>query len=171
MSGDTGREHAQDPLGDAAGRVQRALAELGVDCRVVELAGTTRSAADAARTIGCEVGRIAKSLVFRGVRGGAPVLVVASGANRVDEAKIGHYFDQGIERADADYVREHTGFAIGGVPPVGHVTPLTTFIDRDLLGWETVWAAAGTANAVFEIGPAELVRITGALVADLRADS
>jgi prolyl-tRNA editing enzyme YbaK/EbsC (Cys-tRNA(Pro) deacylase) len=116
----------------------------------------TRTAADAAAAIGCEVGAICKSLVFR--VGDEPLLVIASGANRVDEARFG------AQKADAAFVREQTGFAIGGVPPYGHTRPLRTILDEDLLGYETVWAAAGTPSSVFPIAPTELVRRTGASV-------
>jgi prolyl-tRNA editing enzyme YbaK/EbsC (Cys-tRNA(Pro) deacylase) len=116
----------------------------------------TRTAADAAAAIGCEVGAICKSLVFR--VGDAPLLIVASGSNRVDEAR----FD--AEKADAAFVREQTGFAIGGVPPYGHARAIETVVDEDLLAYETVWAAAGTPSAVFPIAPAELVARTGGRV-------
>ena len=116
----------------------------------------TRTAADAAAAIGCEVGAICKSLVFRA--GGRPLLIIASGANRVDEARFG------AEKADADYVRQQTGFAIGGVPPFGHARAIETIVDEDLLAYETVWAAAGTPSAVFPIAPADLVARTGGRV-------
>jgi prolyl-tRNA editing enzyme YbaK/EbsC (Cys-tRNA(Pro) deacylase) len=116
----------------------------------------TRTAADAAAAIGCEVGAICKSLVFR--VGDAPLLIVASGSNRVDEAR----FD--AEKADAAFVREQTGFAIGGVPPYGHARAIETVVDEDLLAYETVWAAAGTPSSVFPIAPAELVARTGGRV-------
>jgi prolyl-tRNA editing enzyme YbaK/EbsC (Cys-tRNA(Pro) deacylase) len=116
----------------------------------------TRTAADAAAAIGCEVGAICKSLVFR--VGDAPLLIVASGSNRVDEAR----FD--AEKADATFVREQTGFAIGGVPPYGHARAIETVVDEDLLAYETVWAAAGTPSSVFPIAPAELVARTGGRV-------
>jgi prolyl-tRNA editing enzyme YbaK/EbsC (Cys-tRNA(Pro) deacylase) len=116
----------------------------------------TRTAADAAAAIGCEVGAICKSLVFR--VGDEPLLVIASGANRVDEARFG------AVKADAAFVREHTGYAIGGVPPYGHARPLRTIVDEDLLAYATVWAAAGTPSSVFPLAPDELVRRTGASV-------
>jgi prolyl-tRNA editing enzyme YbaK/EbsC (Cys-tRNA(Pro) deacylase) len=116
----------------------------------------TRTAADAAAAIGCEGGAICKSLVFR--VGDAPLLIVASGSNRVDEAR----FD--AEKADAAFVREQTGFAIGGVPPYGHARAIETVVDEDLLAYETVWAAAGTPSSVFPIAPAELVARTGGRV-------
>jgi prolyl-tRNA editing enzyme YbaK/EbsC (Cys-tRNA(Pro) deacylase) len=116
-----------------------------------EFPAGTRTAADAAAAIGCEVGAICKSLVFR--VGDEPLLVIASGANRVDEARFA------ADKADAAFVREHTGFAIGGVPPYGHPRALRTVLDEDLLGYDTVWAAAGTPSSVFPIAPAELVRV------------
>ena len=121
-----------------------------------EFPAGTRTAADAAAAVGCDVGAICKSLVFR--VGDEPLLVIASGANRVDEERFG------AVKADAAFVREQTGFAIGGVPPYGHPRPLRTILDEDLLGYETVWAAAGTPTAVFPIAPDELVRRTGATV-------
>jgi prolyl-tRNA editing enzyme YbaK/EbsC (Cys-tRNA(Pro) deacylase) len=121
-----------------------------------EFPAGTRTAADAAAAVGCAVGAICKSLVFR--VGDEPLLVIASGANRVDEERFA------AVKADAAFVREQTGFAIGGVPPYGHPRPLRTILDEDLLGYETVWAAAGTPNAVFPIAPDELVRRTGATV-------
>ncbi|MEA2253254.1 MAG: hypothetical protein QOG70_3496 [Solirubrobacteraceae bacterium] len=117
----------------------------------------TRTAADAAAAIGCEVGQICKSLVFR--RGDGPLLIVASGSNRVDEARFG------AVKADAAFVREQTGFAIGGVPPFGHARPVETIVDEDLLQYETVWAAAGTPSSVFPLAPADLVAQTGGRVA------
>ena len=117
----------------------------------------TRTAADAAAAIGCEVGAICKSLVFR--VGDEPLLVIASGANRVDEARFG------AVKADAGFVRAHTGYAIGGVPPYGHPRALRTIVDEDLLGYETVWAAAGTPSSVFPIAPTDLVARTGGTVA------
>ena len=117
----------------------------------------TRTAADAAAAIGCEVGAICKSLVFRVAD--APLLIIASGANRVDEARFA------VAKADAAFVREHTGFAIGGVPPYGHPRPIETVVDEDLLAFQTVWAAAGTPSSVFPLAPAELVARTGGRVA------
>ena len=121
-----------------------------------EFPAGTRTAADAAAAIGCEVGAICKSLVFR--VGDEPLLVIASGANRVDERRLG------AVKADASFVREHTGYAIGGVPPYGHARPLRTILDEDLLAYDTVWAAAGSPTSVFPIAPDELVRRTRASV-------
>lgn len=139
----------------------RVQAILGTGHRVLEFEASTHTAAEAAAAIGCGVERIAKSLVFRAADGG-PVLVVASGANRVDEKKVAALLGRKISRADPAFVLRHAGFAVGGVPPVGHVTRPATFLDRDLQRHETVWAAAGSSNAVFELTPAELGRLTGA---------
>jgi len=144
-------------------------AALGDRFTVLEFDAGTRTAADAAAAVGCKVAEIAKSLVFRGKESGRPVLVVASGVNRVDEKKVAALIGEKIARADADFVREKTGFAIGGVPPVGHASALLTLIDEDLLQFETIWAAAGTPNAVFKLTPAALVELTGGRVADAKA--
>jgi prolyl-tRNA editing enzyme YbaK/EbsC (Cys-tRNA(Pro) deacylase) len=127
---------------------------------VVELPASTRTSAEAAQAVGCQVGQIAKSLVFKTGDTQQPILVIASGANRVDEAKIGARLGEAIEKADADFVHSRTGFVIGGVPPVGHIEALKTFIDEDLLTYEQIWAAAGTPHAVFLLQPADLVHIT-----------
>ncbi len=144
-------------------------AVLGDKFEVLEFDAGTRTAADAAAAIGCEVAEIAKSLLFRARESGRPVLVVASGVNRVDEKKVAAVIGEKIARADADFVRENTGFAIGGVPPVGHAVAPLTLIDEDLLKLETIWAAAGTPNAVFKLTAGELVELTGGRVAEVRA--
>jgi prolyl-tRNA editing enzyme YbaK/EbsC (Cys-tRNA(Pro) deacylase) len=142
-------------------KVQTAL---GDKFEVLEFSATTRTAADAAAAIGCRVAQIAKSLIFRAAASTRPVLVVASGVNRVDEAKVAEAVGEAIARADADFVREATGFAIGGVPPVGHANPPTVLIDRSLMAFAEIWAAAGTPNAVFRLTPADLVELTGGRV-------
>ena len=144
-------------------------AVLGDKFEVLEFGAGTRTAADAAAAVGCEVAEIAKSLLFRARESGRPVLVVASGVNRVDENKIAALIGETIARADADFVREKTGFAIGGVPPVGHLEPPLTLIDADLMAFGAIWAAAGTPNAVFALTPAELVELTGGRVAQVKA--
>lgn len=154
-------------LSASAQRVQDALAAAGLPNQVVELAASTRSAAEAAAAVGATVAQIAKSLIFRAQPSGKPVLVIASGVNRVDEKKLAALVGERIDRPDADYVRDRTGFAIGGVPPLGHPVRLATYIDRDLLALGELWAAAGTPNSVFKLTPEELVRITGGAVADL----
>lgn len=152
-------------LSPSAQKVQDTLAALGFGNNVVEHEQTTRTSAEAAQAIGCEVGQIAKSLVFKGKQSGRAVLVIASGANRVDEKKLRDLLGEKVEKADADFVRAKTGFVIGGVPPLGHTEPLITFIDESLMRFASVWAAAGTPNAVFELTPAELVKMTGGNVA------
>jgi prolyl-tRNA editing enzyme YbaK/EbsC (Cys-tRNA(Pro) deacylase) len=130
----------------------------------VELPASTRTAAEAAQAIGCRVEQIAKSLVFRSAQTDRPVLVIASGPNRVNEKKMGELFGEPIGKADAEYVRQRTGFVIGGVPPLGHLEALPTYVDEDLLRNEEIWAAAGTPNAVFCLTPADLVKITAGQV-------
>jgi prolyl-tRNA editing enzyme YbaK/EbsC (Cys-tRNA(Pro) deacylase) len=141
-------------------------AVLGPGFQVLEFETSTRTSEDAAAAVGCTVAEIAKSLIFRAADG-RPVLVIASGANRVDEKKVRALLGQKIDRADADFVRTATGYAIGGVPPVGHVTPPIVLIDGDLQRFPAVWAAGGTPNAVFRIAPADLIRLTQARVADV----
>jgi prolyl-tRNA editing enzyme YbaK/EbsC (Cys-tRNA(Pro) deacylase) len=148
-------------LSASAQKVQDALSALGLDFQVVELPSSTRTAQEAAQTIGCTVGQIVKSLVFCTQPSKQPILILASGSNRVNEKKIGAIIAEPIEKANADFVREKTGFAIGGVPPVGHKEKIATYIDEDLLLYEELWAAAGTANAVFRLNSTDLERITG----------
>jgi prolyl-tRNA editing enzyme YbaK/EbsC (Cys-tRNA(Pro) deacylase) len=150
----------------SAQRVQDALDAAGVCTRVVEYVEPGRTSAQAAAVIGCAVGQIAKSLVFRAASGRA-VLVIASGANRVDEAKVAAALGEAIGRADPAFAREATGFAIGGIPPLGHAQPLVTLVDRDLLAHDVVYAAGGTPHAMFPLPPAELVRVSGGTVADV----
>jgi prolyl-tRNA editing enzyme YbaK/EbsC (Cys-tRNA(Pro) deacylase) len=148
-------------LKPSAQRVQDALRERGFDNQVQELAATARSAADAAAALGCEVGQIAKSLVFKARASGQAVLVIASGPNRVDLARVEALLGEPVDKADADYVREQTGFSIGGIPPLGHARPLTTLVDEDLLRHERIWAAAGHPNAVFALTPPQLLALCG----------
>ncbi len=142
-------------------------AELGEDFEVLEFDASTRTAADAAEAIGCTVPQIAKSLLFRASESGRPVLVIASGSVRVDEGKVSALMGEKIGRADTDFVRENTGFAIGGVPPIAHRIQPDVFIDSTLLDYETIWAAAGTPNAVFRLTPGDLVRLSGGTVSDI----
>src|SRR5262245_21613260 len=157
-----------DALTATAQRVQDALEALGVASQVVELPASTRSAAEAAQAIGCRVEQIAKSLMFRGLSTNRPLLVIVSGANRVDEARLGELIAEVVAKADADYVRQRTGYAIGGVPPIGHVESLECLIDEDLLQYDAIWAAAGTPRAVFRLTPVELQRITGGRVVPVK---
>lgn len=155
-------------LSSSAQRVQDALAALGFGAfTVVELPDSTRTAVEAAQAIGCTVEQIVKSLVFKGRQTDQPVLVVASGPNRVNTQTIAALLGEPVDKPDADYVRARTGFVIGGVPPVGHSEPLATFIDQDLLQYDTIWAAAGTPRAVFELTPDDLVKMTGGQVIDV----
>ena len=154
-------------LRPAAARVQQLLGEMGLTTEVIEFAGTTKTSADAAQQIGCSVAQIAKSLIFRAKQSNRPVLVIASGVNRVDEKALEALLGEKIGKADADFVREKTGYAIGGVAPIGHDTPPVTFIDEDLLKLETIWAAAGTPFAVFRLAASDLERLTGGQVAKI----
>jgi prolyl-tRNA editing enzyme YbaK/EbsC (Cys-tRNA(Pro) deacylase) len=140
-------------------RVVRALADAGCQVQVVEIAEGAPTAAAAAAGLGVPVGRIANSLVF--TADGEPLLVMTSGANRVDTAAVGARLGKTVKRADPETVRRATGFPIGGVAPVGFPAPLTVLVDEDLLAYDTVWAAAGTPHTVFETTPADLVRVTG----------
>ena len=140
---------------------------LGPEFEVLEFEESTRTAEDAARAIGCTVAQIAKSLVFRGAESDRPILVVASGPNRVDEGKLERLIGERIARADADFVRARTGFAIGGVPPVGHREEPVVTLDEALSAFGEIWAAAGTPTAVFKLTPGDLARLTGGPFADV----
>ena len=157
------------PLSPSARKVQAALAARGFTLQVVELPQSTRTSAEAAAAVGCTVGQIAKSIVFRAARSQRPVLVLTSGVNRVSESAVAVLVGEPLTKADADFVRARTGFVIGGVPPVGHAESLITFIDEDLLQFAEIWAAAGTPNAVFRLTPEELVRLTEGKVAKVKA--
>jgi prolyl-tRNA editing enzyme YbaK/EbsC (Cys-tRNA(Pro) deacylase) len=152
------------PISNSAQKIQDLLHSLGYDYTVVEHAESTRTAQEAADRAGCELGQIVKSLIFRGKESGKPIIVLTSGANRVDEKRIAEYAGEAIGKADADFVRAVTGFAIGGVPPIGHLQKIETYMDEDFLKYETVWAAAGTPNAIFELKTADLQKMTGGKV-------
>ena len=156
-------------LSTAAQHVQDTLRALGREYLVREFEHSTRTSAEAARAVGCLVGQIAKSLVFRAANSGRAVLVIASGANRVDEARLAELLGEPIGRASPEFVRQHTGYAIGGVAPVGHPSPLPIFIDADLLAFDQIWAAAGSPNAVFPLPSSDLPALTGGRVADVRS--
>ena len=156
------------PLHPNAARVQAALAAAGVRARVVQFAASTRTAEEAAAAIGTSVAQIAKSLVF--VAGRQPVLVITSGANRVSTEKLAALLDAPVRRADADTVKAQTGYPVGGVPPVAHTAPLRVLVDQDLLRFDEIWAAAGTPNSVFAVAPADLLRVAGGAVADVREE-
>jgi Cys-tRNA(Pro) deacylase len=155
-------------LKPSAQKVQQALQAQGLACEVVQMGETTRSAEDAARAVGCKIGQIVKSLIFEGKKSHQPILVVASGVNRVNEKTLGRHVAEPVKMAGADYVRETTGFAIGGVPPVGHRNRLKTFIDEDLLLYEEIWAAAGTPHAVFKLTPDQLKMITNGTIISVK---
>ena len=148
-------------LSSSAARVQQALRERGLDVEVRQVPDSTRTAQEAAAALGCDVGQIAKSLVFRGERSGEPVLVIASGADRVDEERLAEAIGEPVAKPDADFVRAWTGFGIGGVPPLGHAEPIRTLVEERLLAFEPIWAAAGTPHAVFPLSADELLRATG----------
>jgi prolyl-tRNA editing enzyme YbaK/EbsC (Cys-tRNA(Pro) deacylase) len=145
----------------SAERVQQALDAAGVGSRVVELGVAARTSQQAADALGIGVGQIAKSLIFRAVPSGRAVLVIAAGDRRVDEARISQLVGETIERASPAFVREHSGFAIGGVAPLAHAGPMLTFVDASLRRFEQVWAAGGTPHCVFPLTPADLVLISG----------
>ncbi len=151
-------------LSPSVQKVQDAIKNLGFSIEVVELEATTRTSADAAQAVGCKVEQIAKSLIFQTRGTHRPILVIASGPNRVNEKKIAELISEPIGKADADFVRQHTGFAIGGVPPVGHLEKLEIFVDEDLLQYGEIWAAAGSPHAVFKLTPSDLVKMTGGQV-------
>lgn len=151
---------------NAVERFTSAAAAVGLTPTVQRFPDGTRTAADAAAAVGCSVGQIVKSLIFS--VDGAPILILTSGANQVDTDLVGAYLGASLEKADAAVVRESTGFAIGGTPPLGHATPLRTLLDEDLLTHDEVWAAAGTPDTCFPITPQELASITEAEVIAVR---
>ena len=147
-------------LSSSAQKIQDQLKSLGYEYTVIEHSESTRTAQEAADRAGCELGQIVKSLIFQGRDSRKSILVLTSGANRVDEKRISEYAGEPIRRADADFVRAVTGFAIGGVPPLGHTQKMETYIDEDFLQYPTIWAAAGTPNAIFELQTGDLQRMT-----------
>ena len=152
-------------------RTQQLLVEAGIRTQVVEFELPTRTCAEAATAVGCSVAEIAKSVVFRAKSSGQAVVVVASGDNRVCEEKVAKLVGEKLGRANADFVRESTGYAIGGVAPLGHANPVIMILDADLQNYKTVWAAAGTPFSVFPLTPNELEKLTSAQWADIRLES
>lgn len=143
--------------------IDKILKEKGLTCEIKEFPSSTRTAQDAANSIGCHLSQIAKSLIFKTKKTSQPVLILASGINRVNEKSIAKVLGDKITKADANFTRENTGFAIGGIPPIGHKEQIPfIFMDESLLTHETVWASAGTPNTVFEISPQMLIEITAA---------
>jgi Cys-tRNA(Pro) deacylase len=151
-------------LSKSAQKIQDILSTKNIKTTVVELAATTRTAQEAADAIGCAVAQILKSLVFQTKETKEPILVLASGINRVNEKLIAQHVGQKIERADADFVREVTGFAIGGIPPIGHAQKIKTFVDQDLFQYDQLWAAAGTPHAVFSLSNQDLKSLTDGII-------
>ena len=151
-------------LSSTALKVQQALNAIGMQLEVIELPDSTRTSQEAAQALGCQVGQIAKSIIFQALTSHRPILVIASGSNRVNEKVMTGLIWEVIGKADADFVRSRTGFVIGGVPPLGHAECLETFIDQDLLQYREIWAAAGTPHAVFRLTPDDLLQMTGGLV-------
>lgn len=158
------------PLSRSALRVQQAIEKRGFDFIVQELPQSTRTAQEAADSVGCAVGQIVKSLIFRVEETDEPVLALVSGSNRVDMGKLKAVGSGNLAKADAEFARRASGFAIGGIPPCGHTQAIRTFIDEKLLEFDRVWAAAGTPNAVFELDPSALLPLTSGVICDLRAD-
>ncbi len=156
-------------LSPSAQKIQNLLTELGYAYTVVEHAESTRTAQEAADRAGCQLAQIVKSLIFRGKASNKPILVLTSGANRVDEKRISSYAGEPIARADADFVRAVTGFAIGGVPPIGHLQSMETYIDEDFLAFPVIWAAAGTPNAIFELKTEDLSKMTDGKVVQVKS--
>lgn len=149
-------------------RVSSVLREAGIDSPVLELSDSTRTANDAAAAVGCPVGQIAKSLIFRS-SGGEAILVIASGANRVNERGVAAFVGEQIERAPAEFVRDTTGYAIGGVPPFAHKhAPKAILVDKDLMQFTEIWASAGTPHAIVRLTPEQLVAVCGGTVTDIK---
>lgn len=156
-----------DQLKESSQRVQSILLERNLDIKVIEFKELTRTSQEAANTIGCEVGQIAKTLIFKGSTTGKPICIIASGKNKVDEKKIIQYVGEKIEKPDADYVLQHTGFVIGGVPPIGYHLDIAPLIDEDLMAYPEIWAAAGTPYSVFCLSPQALLKMTQGRVANV----
>lgn len=149
-------------------RVQDRLQELGYANQILELEESTRTAQEAAEAMDCEVAQIAKSIIFRLKDANKPLLVVASGANRVNEKQIAKQIGDTLEKADANFVRERTGFVIGGVAPLGHSEPILTLLDEDLFQYDKLWAAAGHPKALFSLTPDELKKMTNGTIVSIK---
>ncbi len=157
-----------DDLSKNAQKLQDTLFEKGLNFKVVELSDSTRTAMEAAEAIGCDVAQIVKSIIFRAIQTNEAILVLASGINRINEKNISKILGQKIEKADAKFTKEATGFVIGGVAPVGHKQSIQTFIDEDLLQYDELWAAAGTSHAVFKLHSSDLVKMTDGKVISIK---
>ncbi|MGL4294301.1 MAG: YbaK/EbsC family protein [Aestuariivirga sp.] len=152
-----------EPEPRAVAKVRGAAMAAGLEVRIAIMPESTRTAEDAAAACGCDVGQIVKSLVFRGKDSRRPILLLVSGRNRVDTVKVAAVIGEALDRPDADFVRAVTGYAIGGIPPIGHDTPMATYLDTDLLGYPEVFAAAGTPNAIMTVNPAALSKVAAAI--------
>ncbi len=148
--------------------IQNILHTYQLNCKVIEFQELTRTSQEAATTIGCEVGQIAKTLIFKGKTTGKAICIIASGKNRVDEKKIVHYVGEEIEKPKAEYVLQQTGFVIGGVPPIGYPLDIKPLIDEDLMNYSDIWAAAGNPYSVFCLSPQNLLAITNGQVVNMR---
>ena len=157
-------------MNPTAAMIQDYLRGQGLDNEVVEFAQSTKTAQEAAEVLGCRVAQIAKAIIFRGAGSGRGILAVTSGKNRVCEQKVAALVGEALGKANATFVREVTGYVIGGVPPMAHAQAMTVLIDEDLLAEEIIWAAAGTPNSMFPLTPDELLRLTGGRVADVKQD-
>jgi prolyl-tRNA editing enzyme YbaK/EbsC (Cys-tRNA(Pro) deacylase) len=155
-------------LSMSAQKVQDALKALGFTFEVMELQTSTRTSAEAAQAVGCRVEQIAKSIIFRRKQTDKPILVIASGPNRVNEKRIEELISEPLGKADANFVRQKTGFVIGGVPPIGHLEKMEIYIDEDLMNYEEIWAAAGTPNAVFKLTPSDLIKMTSGRIISIK---
>lgn len=154
-------------LGKSAQSVQDVLIKSNMPCTVIELPDSTRTAQEASDAIGCRISQIIKSLIFKDKETEEPILILVSGSNRVDEQKLQEQIQRIIVKADAMFVREKTGFAIGGIPPIGHKQLIQTYIDKDLLQLSVLWAAAGTPHAVFSISKQDLLTLTKAIIIEV----
>ncbi len=158
-----------DNLNQKTLRIKEALDQSGIETIIKEFPSSTRTAQEAADAIGCTISQIAKSIIFKSKESGKPILIITSGSNRVDEKKVEKLINESLEKADADFVLNQTGYIIGGVPPFAHSTKITPLIDEDLLQYEEIWASAGTPNSVFKITPQDLITITKGRVANVKS--
>jgi Cys-tRNA(Pro) deacylase len=161
-------EATMNDLSKNAQIVQNSLAQKNLNFEVIELSASTRTSEEAAEAIGCNVAQIVKSIIFRIDQTNQPILVLASGINRINERQIAKEISSKIEKADAKFSKEVTGFVIGGIPPVGHKNPIKTLIDQDLLQYKTLWAAAGTPHAVFKLNSSDLLKMTDGRVISIK---
>lgn len=151
-------------------KFRKIIKKMGISLKIIRLSSSTHTALEAAQVVGCQVAQIAKSIVFK-TYSGKPVLVIASGVNKVDEEKLAKILKEKVQKADADFVKENTGYVIGGIPPFGHIRPIKTFIDKDLFSFSEIWAAGGDEFSVFKISPFELKLITKGKVKNIKKEN